>query len=88
MNFFIILRKLIAIIIIFHDFLTFYKDQGAHVAADGPDCFVGGWGTLSSGGSSPNVPYSVNVDILTDQYCQAKGSSNNLRLKSHFQIHN
>ena len=68
--------------------MTFYKDQGAHVAADGPDCFVGGWGTLSSGGSSPNVPYSVNVDILTDQYCQAKGSSNTLRLKSHFQIHN
>jgi len=32
-------------------------------------CSVSGWGTLSSGGSTPDVLYVVDVPVVTDQRC-------------------
>merc|ERR1712176_379300 len=52
---------------------------GVHVQPDftrGPSnqCFVGGWGTLSSGGSAPTKLQSVNVNIYSDAYCIANAN--------------
>jgi len=43
--------------------------------AHGKACWVAGWGTLSSGGSSPDLLQSVGVNILGHDYCAA--NSNN-----------
>ena len=40
-------------------------------ATVGDACWVSGWGTLSSGGSSPNIQQSVGVNIFSDDYCNA-----------------
>jgi len=43
--------------------------------AHGKACWVAGWGTLSSGGSSPDLLQSVGVNIMDHDYCLA--NSNN-----------
>jgi len=37
----------------------------------GSDCFVGGWGTTSSGGSISSILQSVRVDIYSHDYCES-----------------
>ncbi|CBY11089.1 unnamed protein product [Oikopleura dioica] len=41
----------------------------------GKACWVAGWGTLSSGGNSPDLLQSVGVNILGQDYCQAKSNN-------------
>lgn len=50
--------------------------QGEHVLPthdgqrlEGKHCYVGGWGTLSSGGGTPSVLQSVKIDIFSHDYC-------------------
>ncbi|TRY80573.1 hypothetical protein TCAL_10768 [Tigriopus californicus] len=38
--------------------------------AEGSDAIVSGWGTLTSGGSSPDVLYSVTVPVVSPDACQ------------------
>ena len=35
------------------------------------NCFVGGWGTLASGGNSPSLLQSVDITIYDDEVCAA-----------------
>ena len=37
----------------------------------GDACWVAGWGTLTAGGSSPEILQSVGVNIFSDAYCQS-----------------
>jgi hypothetical protein len=37
-------------------------------------CFVGGWGTLASGGNSPSFLQSVDINIYEDSVCAADAS--------------
>ena len=38
------------------------------------NCFVGGWGTLESGGDSPDALQSVDVTIYDDSVCASSDS--------------
>jgi len=56
-------------------------EQGEHVDPTYDDqrlkgslCFVGGWGTTSSGGSLAAILQSVKVDIFSHKYCKAESS--------------
>lgn len=43
--------------------------EGADVAA-GTKCWITGWGTLSSGGASPDTLQEAQVDILSNEACR------------------
>ena len=61
-------------------------DSGAHVATDSTvaeKCFVAGWGTLSSGGSTPSDLQSVDVNIIADSDC-TNAYGNRLHFGSEF----
>ena len=45
---------------------------GAH----GDACWVAGWGTTSSGGSTATILQEVGVNLLSDDYCKAKSYAN------------
>jgi len=52
-----------------------YAGEGANLEAAGTPVVVSGWGTLSSGGSSPDIANKVTVPIYSDAACrQAYGS--------------
>ena len=48
--------------------------MGQHAAA-GRHCHVAGWGTLSSGGSSPNKLHDVGINMMHAAYCYEYGKS-------------
>merc|ERR1719454_718764 len=48
---------------------------GANDVAPGSTCWITGWGTLSSGGSSPNVLQEAAVQVLSNQECKDTGYS-------------
>ena len=55
--------------------------QGDHVQPTnsgerlaGTNCFVGGWGTTSSGGSLAATLQSVKIDIYSHEYCKANSN--------------
>ena len=50
-------------------------EPGAH----GDACWVAGWGTTSSGGTTATILQEVGVNLLSDDYCKAKSYAN-LRL--------
>eukprot|EP00959_Pyramimonas_sp_CCMP1952_P219238 4583988-Pyramimonas_sp.AAC.1 len=39
--------------------------------ADGEECFITGWGTLSSGGSSPDLMQEAQVNVVSNSDCGA-----------------
>ena len=45
-------------------------------AVHGDACWTAGWGTLSVGGNTPNKLQSVGVNIMSDDYCNAKSHKN------------
>ena len=45
-----------------------------HVTAGTANCFVGGWGTLQSGGGRPNNAQSVGVTIYSQFECSSQSS--------------
>ena len=47
-------------------------------AIHGSACWVGGWGTTSSGGSQPDILQTVGVNIMSDAYCMANSGSINV----------
>merc|ERR1719490_410210 len=48
---------------------------GANDVAPGSTCWITGWGTLSSGGSSPDVLQEAAVQVLSNEECRATGYS-------------
>jgi len=48
---------------------------GANDVAPGSTCWITGWGTLSSGGSSPNILQEAAVQVLSNEECKATGYS-------------
>ena len=51
-------------------------EMGAPVPLD-QNCYVAGWGTLESGGDSPDVLNSVDVTVYSDEVCASKLSFDN-----------
>jgi len=49
-------------------------EDGQHVAAGTENCFIGGWGTISSGGSLPTFARSVGVNIYSEAQCRSQSS--------------
>jgi len=48
---------------------------GDNDVAPGSDCWITGWGTLSSGGSSPDVLQEAKVQVLSNEDCKATSYS-------------
>jgi len=46
-------------------------EQGADVAP-GSACWISGWGTLETGGSSPTTLQEVELEVLSNEDCQTK----------------
>ena len=42
----------------------------------GSACWVAGWGTTSSGGTTATILQEVGVNLLSDDYCKAKSYAN------------
>jgi len=47
-------------------------DEGDEMVPAGTECWITGWGTLSSGGSQPDVLQEVAVDIISNSDCVNK----------------
>ncbi|CAK0899059.1 unnamed protein product, partial [Prorocentrum cordatum] len=43
----------------------------SEAVADGEECFITGWGTLSSGGTSPDLMQEAQVSIISNSDCSA-----------------
>ena len=62
-------------------------EQGKHTAPNddletGPNCYVAGWGRLSTFGKYPKKLQSINVNIFSKAYCIANSGYTNTDLQS------
>jgi len=52
-------------------------EAGAHVA-DGATCWITGWGTLSSGGGTPNLHQEASVQVKSSSECSTAYSNEDI----------